>query len=156
MLYQRGLPGEPGLTASPERVDAPTLWILTAAFRSLSNSVWQVGHSHVLSRRFSSGLIAPQTWQVLLEGYHLSMNRISVLFLEVIYLSFCTKSEKPKSETLRPQRDFMPLRLSVSSEIQSYLSVRSWASFQWKVICALVRNLAVFLCKVDSCTFPIL
>ena len=36
------------------RVDAPTLWILSAALRSLSNCVWQFEHCHVLSRRFNS------------------------------------------------------------------------------------------------------
>ncbi len=109
MCYPQGLPDESGLTSSPSWVDAPTRKMLIAALRSRSCTVPQSLHCQVLSRRFNASLTAPQTEQVLLVGYHLSMNTILTPFLSAIYISVLTKSPKPKSLTLPPQRAFMPM-----------------------------------------------
>ena len=106
--------------------------MLIAAFLSLSWVVPQSAHFHILSRRFNASFTVPQAEQVLLEGYHLSMKVILTPFWEAIYTNFLTKSAKPKSLTLRPQRDFMPCRFKSSSRVSSYRSVSSCASFQWK------------------------
>ena len=106
--------------------------MLIAALRSRSWVVPQSLHCHSLSRRFNASLTAPQVEQVLLEGYHLSMNVILTPFLSAIYTNFLTKSAKPKSLILRPQSDFMPCRFKSSSRISSYASVSWCASFQWK------------------------
>ena len=132
MCYQQGLPDESGLTSSPSWVDAPTRKMLIAALQSRSCTMLQPLQRQVLSRKFNDSLTAPQTEQVLLEGYHLSVKVILTPFLEAIYTNFLTKSAKPKSLTLRPQTDFMPLRFKSSRRISSYKSVNSWANFQWK------------------------
>ncbi len=132
LCYQQGLPDESGLTSSPSWVDAPTRKMLIAALRSRSWVMPQSLHCQVLSRRFNASLTAPQTEQVLLVGYHLSMKVILTLFLLAMYTNFLTKSAKLKSLTLRPQRAFMPLRFKSSSRISSYASVSWCASFQWK------------------------
>ena len=132
MLSTRIVPIYRELTSSPSSVDAPTLKMLIAALRSRSWIVPQSLHCHCLSRRFNVSLTTPQTEQVLLVGYHLSMNVILTPFLLAIYTNFLTKSAKPKSDTLRPQRLFMPCRFKSSSRISSYTSVSWCASFQWK------------------------
>ena len=132
MCYQQGLPDESGLMSSPSWVDAPTRKILAAALRSRSCTVPQSLHCQSLSRRFNASLTAPQTEQVLLVGYHLSMNVSLTPFFLAIYTNFLTKSANPKSLTLRPQRDFMPCRFKSSSRISSYSSVSWCANFQWK------------------------
>ena len=106
--------------------------MLIAALRSRSWIVPQSLHCHVLSRRFNVSFTTPQVEQVLLEGYHLSMNVILTPFRLAIYTNFLTKSAKPKSDILRPQRDFMPCRFKSSRRISSYSSVSWCASFQWK------------------------
>ena len=106
--------------------------MLIAALLSLSWIVPQLAHCHVLSRRFNASFTTPQVEQVLLEGYHLSMKVILTPFLLAIYTNFLTKSAKPKSLTLRPQRLFMPFRFKSSSRISSYASVSWCGNFQWK------------------------
>ena len=106
--------------------------MLIAAFLSRSWIAPQLQHCHVLSRRFNVSLTVPQAEQVLLEGYHLSMNVILTSFFCAIYTNFLTKSAKPKSLTLRPQRAFMPCRFKSSRRISSYSSVSWCANFQWK------------------------
>ena len=106
--------------------------MLIAAFLSRSWIAPQLLHCHVLSRRFNVSLTAPQAEQVLDEGYHLSMNLSLTPFREAMYFNFTTKSAKPKSLTLRPQRAFMPLRFKSSRRISSYSSVSWCANFQWK------------------------
>ena len=132
MRYQQGQDGEPPLTSSPSRVDAPTRKIFIAALRSRSWLVPQALHCHLLSRRFNASLTAPQTEQVLDERYHLSMNFTWTPFLPAIYFNFVMKSANPKSLTLRPHRALMPCRFKSSSLISSYSSVSWWANFQWK------------------------
>ena len=132
LRYQQEQDGKPSLTSSPSRVDAPTLKMLIAALRSRSWVMPQSLHCQFLSRRFNASLTAPQTEQVLDEGYHLSMNLTVTPFLLAIYTNFLTKSAKPKSDTLRPKRDFMPCRFKSSSRISSYRSVSWCANFQWK------------------------
>ena len=132
LCYPQGLPDESRLTSSPSWVDAPTRKMLIAALRSRSCTVPQSLHCQVLSRRFNASLTAPQTEQVLLVGYHLSMNLILTPFFLAIYTNFLTKSAKPKSLTLRPHRAFIPCRFKSSSRISSYSSVSWCASFQWK------------------------
>ena len=132
MCYQQGLPDESGLTSSPSWVDAPTRKMLIAALRSRSCTVPQSLHCQFLSRRFNASLTAPQTEQVLLEGYHLSMHTIFTPFFAAMYFNFKTKSANPRSLTLRPQRAFMPCRFNASRRISSYSSVSWCASFQWK------------------------
>ena len=106
--------------------------MLIAAFLSRSWIVPQSVHSHDLSRRFNASLTVPQTEQVLLVGYHLSMNLTVPPFLAAMYFNFTTKSANPKSDTLRPQRAFIPCRFKSSSRSSSYASVSWCASFQWK------------------------
>ena len=106
--------------------------MLIAALRSRSCTVPQSLQRQFLSRKFNASLTAPQTEQVLLEGYHLSMNVILTPFFCATYTNFLTKSAKPKSLTLRPQRAFMPCRFKSSRRISSYSSVSWCASFQWK------------------------
>ena len=108
------------------------LQMLIAAFRSRSCTVPQSLHCQVLSRRFNVSFTAPQTEQVLEEGYPLHKKVILTPFLPAIYTNFLTKSAKPKSLTLRPQRLFIPLRFKSSRRISSYSSVSWCASFQWK------------------------
>ena len=132
MCYPQGLPDESGLTSSPSWVDAPTRKMLIAALRSRSCTVPQSLHCQFLSRRFNASLTAPQTEQVLLEGYHLSMKVSLTPFFLAIYTNFLTKSANPKSLTLRPHSDFIPCRFKSSSRISSYSSVSWCANFQWK------------------------
>ena len=89
-------------------------------------------HCQFLSRKSNVSLTTPQAEQVLDEGYHLSMNLILTPFLLAIYTNFLTKSAKPKSLTLRPQRAFIPCRFKSSRRISSYASVSWCANFQWK------------------------
>ena len=123
LCYPQGLPDESGLTSSPSWVDAPTRKMLNAALRSRSCTVPQSLHCQSLSRRFNASLTTPQTEQVLLVGYHLSMKVSLTPFFEAIYTNFLTKSANSKSLTLRPHSDFMPCRFKSSSRISSYASV---------------------------------
>ena len=97
LRYQQGQLSQDSLTSSPSRVDAPTRKMLIAALRS--RTVPQSLHCQFLSRRFNVSLTTPQTEQVLLEGYHLSMKVILTPFFLAIYTNFLTKSAKPKSLT---------------------------------------------------------
>ena len=106
--------------------------MLIAAFLSRSWTAPQSAPCHVLFRRFNDSLIAPQVEQVLLDGYHLSINTILTPIFDAIYFNFAMKSAKPKSLTLRPQSDFMPLRFKSSRRISSYSWVSWCANFQWK------------------------
>ena len=155
MCYPQGLPDESGLTSSPSWVDAPTRKMLSAALRSRSCTVPQALHCQVLSRRFNASLTAPQTEQVLLVGYHLSMKVSLTPFFDAIYTNFLTKSANPRSLTLRPHSDFMPCRFQI---FEPYLVVYiSQVVCQLPVeILPLAFNLAVFPCYVKPCTFTVL
>ena len=106
--------------------------MLIAALRCRSCRVPQSLHCQFLSRRFNVSLTTPQTRAPFTGGIPLINAGDFDTFFLAIYTNFLTKSAKPKSDTLRPQRAFMPCKLRVSIRISSYWSVSRCASFQWK------------------------
>ena len=114
------IPNQIGFIAYQD-AGTPACKMFIAALMSLSWSEPHSGHVHCLSESESLSFVYPQSEQGLVVACQRPAFAKTLPYLAHVHSRMTANSPKAMSEILRPQRRFIPSRLSVSMAILSYL-----------------------------------